>query len=247
MKGLEIVVMCGGLGTRLAGAIPPSLPKCLAPIAGETTFLDILIEGLRRERPDRITLATGHLGATVRKHMVVYDGIECVEDTERGGTAQCALHHLKLANTNNLVVVNGDTWQENFDLELIMSRHRAATQTPITASVTSEGLPRGIFVLSKQFVFRTLNHEAVFQGQNLDAKFLFRVQRHMGPVNFHFKDGPFYDIGTPKDLEDFRSYWKSRGVLRLSPAHPTESASSAEGPTTRPTTSSTEGQSSQPR
>lgn len=246
MKGLEIVVMCGGLGTRLAGAIPEGLPKCLAPVDGEKAFLDILIESLKAERPDSITLATGHLGKLVRKHAVVYDGVECVEDEERKGTANCALHHLKLCNTNALVVVNGDTWQEDFDLDVVMSLHHRA-HTPVTASVTSDGVPRGVFVLSKQFVFRTLNHESLFRGFDLDQKFLFRVQRFMGPVNFHFKDAPFYDIGTPKDLESFRSYWKSRGTLRSSRAHPTGSASSAEAPTTRPTTSSTGAQSSQQR
>lgn len=55
----EMIVLAGGLGTRLRGAVAPGLPKVLAPVHGRP-FLDYLLAWLAEQGIARAVFALGH-------------------------------------------------------------------------------------------------------------------------------------------------------------------------------------------
>ena len=57
------IILAGGLGTRLR-AVLPDTPKCLAPV-GDTPFLFLLIDSLRRRGIEDIVLALGYKADSV--------------------------------------------------------------------------------------------------------------------------------------------------------------------------------------
>lgn len=206
-KKTEVVILCGGKGTRLAGAIPDHLPKCLAPIGGRS-FLDILLEKVERDMPEsKIVLAAGHLVEAVeafagdRKWS---SSFEIVMDRDQKGTAQCAYWLAMRSESANTLFLNGDTWFED-SLEDIIHRHKSDWYTPLTASVRYGGGFRGAFVLTQQYISRYKNF---FQGRDLNDKFCLDVAKTIGPVKFHFSDNRFFDIGTPEGLEEFQQFWR---------------------------------------
>lgn len=214
----EIVVFCGGKGTRLTRKLPMYIPKCLAPIDSRP-FLDILLEQIESEFPSRkITLATGHLHEAVEafaKNRVWGNPLELIFDEAQNGTAQIAYDLTMRVASANTMFINGDTWQED-SLQAVIDHHKDKWYTPMTVSVRKQadcGVPiphlgaRGIFVLTQQFIAR---HKDVFQGKNLDEMFCIDVQKNIGSVKFCWQEKPYYDIGTPESLNAFRVFWKAR-------------------------------------
>lgn len=61
---LDAAILCGGLGTRLRGAVPEG-PKCLAPVGGRP-FLERLLRQLDEVGCRRVVLCTGVGAAAVR-------------------------------------------------------------------------------------------------------------------------------------------------------------------------------------
>ena len=61
---LPVVILCGGLGTRLRPAVADR-PKVLAPV-DDVPFLDHLLRHLRRQDLTNVILSTGYLGEMVR-------------------------------------------------------------------------------------------------------------------------------------------------------------------------------------
>jgi NDP-sugar pyrophosphorylase family protein len=117
MPGAELIVLAGGLGTRLRPAVP-DLPKPLAPVAGHPflhhqlanwlaqgitsmTFLlqhqaDVIESFLDAER------SSGHL-ADVRVRTVI--------EPQPLGTGGCVAHAVrKLQLSGSFLVANADTW-----------------------------------------------------------------------------------------------------------------------------------------
>jgi NDP-sugar pyrophosphorylase family protein len=64
---MQLVVLAGGLGTRL-GTIASGIPKSLVPVAGRP-FVEHQLEMFRRQNLDRILFCTGHLGEMIESHI----------------------------------------------------------------------------------------------------------------------------------------------------------------------------------
>ena len=64
---MRIVILCGGLGTRL-GPLARERPKYLVPILGRP-FCDWQLELLLSQGFDQFTLCIGHLGAQIKSHV----------------------------------------------------------------------------------------------------------------------------------------------------------------------------------
>src|SRR5579871_3198489 len=64
---VDIVVLAGGLGTRLR-ALLPGLPKVMAPVAGRP-FLDHLLVWLREQRARRVILSLGYESVVVMDYL----------------------------------------------------------------------------------------------------------------------------------------------------------------------------------
>lgn len=109
----DIVVLCGGLGTRLRPVLNDR-PKVLAPI-GDKTYLDILLKELERQGANRVILAVGHMQHLVadylKKNAKQYPGLSIVISGEdrplgTGGAVRNASGHVR---SQHVIAINGDT------------------------------------------------------------------------------------------------------------------------------------------
>lgn len=65
---MQIVILAGGLGTRLRDVAPPDTPKILVPVAGRP-FIEHQFDLLRACGVARVLLCIGHFGQKVRAHV----------------------------------------------------------------------------------------------------------------------------------------------------------------------------------
>jgi D-glycero-alpha-D-manno-heptose 1-phosphate guanylyltransferase len=116
MRNTQVVILCGGLGTRLRPAVP-HLPKSLAPVAGRP-FLDYILSGIAAASMRNVLLCTGHYGDAVEQH---YAGstasrhglrIDYSREQESLGTAGALCNARRSIRSNPFLVINGDSLLE---------------------------------------------------------------------------------------------------------------------------------------
>lgn len=107
----QAVVLVGGRGTRL-GELARDVPKPLVSIAGETRFLDYLLEAIARHGVEEILLLAGHLAEQVEAR---YDGrsiggarVRVIAEPAPAGTGG-ALKYAAAALDDVFLMSNGDT------------------------------------------------------------------------------------------------------------------------------------------
>ncbi|MBI1682814.1 sugar phosphate nucleotidyltransferase [Caulobacter hibisci] len=110
----QVVVLAGGLGTRL-GALTAAMPKPLMPVAGRP-FLEHLLEKAHRHGFDRVLLLAGHLHERIEAWLAESRiaerlGLEVAINVEPAplGTGGALVHALPVLD-EAFLLVNGDTW-----------------------------------------------------------------------------------------------------------------------------------------
>ena len=240
------VVLAGGFGTRLRSVVADR-PKVLAPVAGRR-FLAYLLDQLADAGLQEVVLCTGYLGEQIRaafgarwrKLHLRYS-----QETESLGTAGALRNALALLPTEDVLVLNGDSYCDvnlRAIIELHRTRHAAATVAVTEAQdanrygavvVESDGaisgfvekgsngpgfINAGVYVLDRQFV------AAIPPGTQVS------LERDCFPHSVgkglfaHQATGRFVDIGTVEsfaeaqhflDAHEFSRYRRSRPYALL--------------------------------
>lgn len=126
MKMTEALILCGGMGTRLASVVP-NKQKALAEVRG-VPVLDMIIIDLIAYGFTRIVLATGFRGDEVREHvkkMKIPARYEIIVSEESsplgtGGAVRNALPHVRYPH---FLTVNGDTFFSGIDFADFLRFH----------------------------------------------------------------------------------------------------------------------------
>lgn len=231
LSTLPVVILCGGLGTRLRSAVSDR-PKALAPI-GERPFLELQIELLRDQGARHFVLCVGHMAEQVEA--AFGDGtplgvrIDYSREGDRllgtGGALRLAGRFFAPA----AVVVNGDTYLD-FDHNRLVEHHRAsggaATLTlarlndprrfgsvELTASGTVAGFrekdPTGTttgWLNAGAYVIERALIERIPGGvpSSLERDAFPAAIRDGLSIAALPSERAFYDIGTPEDFRAFR-------------------------------------------
>ncbi|MFT4262323.1 MAG: sugar phosphate nucleotidyltransferase [Nocardioides sp.] len=119
---MQVVVLAGGLGTRLRGAIPEGTPKPMAPVAGRP-FLEHLLDRSIEAGADRILLLVSHAAQVIVDHFGdAYRGVPIGYSVEPSplGTGG-ALRYAAADLAEEFVLLNGDTYTE-VDLAALLAR-----------------------------------------------------------------------------------------------------------------------------
>ena len=229
---MEIIILAGGLGTRLQGVIGAQ-PKCMAPVNGKP-FLAYLFEYVEKQKATRVILSLGY------KHKQIIDWLEeqdlyfeldYIIESEPLGTGGGILAAMEVAETDDVAVLNGDTMfsvslkeqlafhkssgaaatlalksMQQFDRYGIVNTNDAGLITSFEEKKpTEEGLINGGVYF--------INREA-FLAKDLQDKFSFEkdyLERFTNEQKFYgFRsDAYFIDIGIPDDYaraqEDFKT------------------------------------------
>ena len=221
---MEVVILAGGLGTRLRTVVS-DLPKCLAPVAGKP-FLWYILENLRRFDVSRVILSVGYLHEAVEswigEHSCEYPFDFCfaVEETPLGTGGAIKLAASK-AEGSELIVLNGDTF---FDVDLdglLYQRRRSGAAIALalksmrdfdrygTVDLGSDGIIRAF--KEKQYCSEGLINGGVYAidlrsnlFDGMPDKFSFEkevleplcTERRLSGL---VQQGYFIDIGIPED------------------------------------------------
>ena len=225
LGGVDVVVLAGGLGTRLRGVLTDR-PKVLAPICGEP-FLNHLARGLSRQGASRLILCLGHLAGAVIDHAATRPvaGVEFVPVVEQEplGTAGAVRLARPAVTSDPALVLNGDSLVVA-DLAGFADRHRAAGVEASLLAVRVEDTTRfgRLDVNAAGFIerFSEKNPDAcgpglisagiyLFSAALLDRLLLMpgpSLERDVlqvlpaGSIRAEITGGAFIDIGTPDSL-----------------------------------------------
>jgi len=112
LETIDVVVLCGGRGTRL-GALTATTPKPLLPVAGAPFLLHRLL-AFRQEGCSRFILAVQHLADQFRAFAKRYEqelpGLTVIEESTPLGTGGALRHAAQHVGSPVFIAFNGDSW-----------------------------------------------------------------------------------------------------------------------------------------
>ena len=223
---MKVVILCGGLGSRLRSAVADR-PKPMAPINGRP-FLSILVDRLVEQGCRRIVFSAGHKSAWITDYFTRdsrFEAVYSVESQPLGTGGAVALCRSRLHSTD-VVVCNGDTYCE-VDIAHVLDEHRRSGCVATIVLVPSDGRQDGGAVslganhrvrsfVEKQSSGAYLNAGLyVFQADVLDrlvpdmpSSLEYDVLPALVPQGVHgvIVHTVVYDIGTPERLNLFRTH-----------------------------------------
>lgn len=117
---MEVIILAGGLGTRLRSSIGESIPKCMAPVNGKP-FLRYLLTYLRKFPVSKVVLSVGYLRDVIIEWVDKNKGefpfrFDYAVEKEPLGTGGGIRLALEKCHDSDVIVLNGDTF---FDIDLI--------------------------------------------------------------------------------------------------------------------------------
>jgi D-glycero-alpha-D-manno-heptose 1-phosphate guanylyltransferase len=232
---MEAIILAGGLGTRLQGVIGAQ-PKCMAQVDGKP-FLAHLFEYVDRQKCTRVILSLGYKSKAVIDWLETQElhfELDYVIEDEPLGTGGGILAAIEQAETDDVVVLNGDTMFV-VDLKEQMKFHNANNAMTTRALKEMHDFDRygivntnaiGLITSFEEKQYRKsglinggvyiINTEK-FLARNLSEKFSFEkdyLEQFIGEKKFYgYKsDSYFIDIGIPVDYaraqEDFKTVLK---------------------------------------
>lgn len=229
----EAIILAGGLGTRLRSAVP-DLPKCMAPVAGRP-FLTFVIDYFYRQGIERFIVSVGYKHELIEEYLQKeYQHIDyvCVVEDEPLGTGGAIVKAASIAKTENVVVLNGDTFFK-IDLSELSSFHshhdaecticlKQMKNTDRYGVVETNSNGRIVSFREKKFYETSVINGGVYAvnvamllGEGLPEKFSFEkdyFEKFYGSKRIFglIQEGYFIDIGIPEDYEkaqhDFKQF-----------------------------------------
>ncbi len=237
LAAADVVILAGGLGTRLRDALP-GRPKVLAPVGGGLCYLDFLVRWLERQGARRVILSLGHMAGAVTEHLARHPPaqpeIVCVIEDAPLGTAGALRLAARKIRGDVALVLNGDSWTD-CDLNAFLDDHRrhdadfsllcvavddaARYGTVLTGSgrvingfrektaATGPGL-----VSAGAYLFgkKALDELAKSAGPSLEKDF-FEKRLDLRARAFPVK-AAFIDIGTPESLAMAETVFGVKGI-----------------------------------
>ena len=227
MNTPPVLILAGGLGTRLRKVIK-NTPKVLVPVNGRP-FVELLINNLSKQGVNEIILLTGYLGELVDDYIFKSKidkklnlRINTIKEDVPLGTGGAVANAVnKLSLTRNFIIINGDTWMDNFYKKLFnnslptlglvkvkdISRYGHVEVNNLNNKVTSfsekndnrlaDWVNSGAFYTKPTF-FKKLNKK----NYSLE-KDLLPILVNEGLLNAIKLETSFIDIGIPSDYKLF--------------------------------------------
>ena len=109
MPSPSIIILAGGLGTRLRSVVS-DLPKCMAPVNGKP-FLAYVIDFFQQQGINNFIFSVGYKYEAIEEYLRKYSIInyQLSIEEEPLGTGGAIKKSCALVKDNNVIVTNGDT------------------------------------------------------------------------------------------------------------------------------------------
>lgn len=218
---MEVIILAGGLGTRLRSAIG-DVPKPMAPVDGKP-FLHYQLLWLESSGVDKVVLSTGYKAEMITDYFgQKFNGIsiEYAIEKEPLGTGGAILYAMRKTEGDRVLIVNGDTWFP-VDIGRLVEEHESAAARITIAlkkmtnfsrygTVELEGnrivgfrekqemsaglINGGVYLMDRSFVENSVNAKKFsFETDILEKR------AETGAIAGVVFDVPFIDIGVPRD------------------------------------------------
>lgn len=221
------MILCGGLGTRLRGAVADRA-KPMADIDGRP-FLQLLIDALASQGFYRFVLCAGHMADSVRAHFRDPRRFAISEEKGPLGTAGALRLALPLFRSRVLLVLNGDSLCPLKARELLRVHAERSAQATIAVAQARGRRDGGAVEFDKGWKVTSFREKAAIGAwinagvyaleravvENVPADVSCSLEREIFPamigrgLSVYPCDCALYDIGTPERLEEFREAWRS--------------------------------------
>jgi len=165
---IDVVILCGGLGTRLRGIIDDR-PKVMAEINGRP-FLDILIDYIKDYKFRRFILCVGYMSDVIKEYYIKKSSDMAIlfsEEREPLGTAGAIKNAEKLIRSEIFLVLNGDSICE-IDLEDFLRFHNSkkALHSIVLAAI-DDPADYGVIKLDENQKIISFSEKTAVQGVSL--------------------------------------------------------------------------------
>jgi len=214
----EILILCGGRGTRLSSVWQK--PKILAPI-GKTTYLEIILKTLYNlNRNFKITLATGYKSELIVDAVKKSDcGLSILKESTELGTGGAVTNFIAKRKVDRFTVINGDTLYSKIDIDgffqkskstrcsliavkKVHTNHRYGSVqiNPTLSIVKSEEPNVNDLVFAGLATFETCKLQPVKSIPFSLETLINHSKIYSANVGLYELSSDFYDIGTPEFL-----------------------------------------------
>ncbi len=132
---IDVMVLCGGLGTRLRSALGET-PKVLAPVEGQP-FLELLLRKVAQFGFKRFVLCTGYKADEVEKYFRSRDlefSVLFSRESEPLGTGGAIKQALPKIRGQEFVILNGDSFPTGDIAGLVHFHHQKKAAGTIMVS-----------------------------------------------------------------------------------------------------------------
>jgi len=217
----DVAILCGGLGTRLRATVADR-PKALATVAGRP-FLAWVLDLLDLHGFSRVVLCTGYRGEQIEEAFGASHGglhLRYSREPSLVGTGGALRHALPLLESENILVMNGDSYC-HADLRRFWRDHVASrTAATMLLSRVADASRFGAVKLTSDGLVAAFKEKTVGAGPGLINAGIYLVrrawlqgippgvacslEREVFPKWIKTglrgvpSDGPFVDIGTPE-------------------------------------------------
>ncbi len=221
----EAIILAGGLGTRLRSVVT-DVPKCMAPIH-DIPFLQFVIDYALKQGINKIILSVGYKKELIQQYFAnkkLSFQLDYCEELEPLGTGGAVKKALEMCNTNDVLILNGDTFFEyslndfykasptadaliattpmhNFDRygSIITDAQNKITAFAEKRFTENGNINTGVYVINKeQFLSIKMNEKFSLEKDYFEA-YLNKSNIVAVPTK-----GYFIDIGIPQDYAKAR-------------------------------------------
>jgi D-glycero-alpha-D-manno-heptose 1-phosphate guanylyltransferase len=224
MPNINAAILTGGLGTRLQTVVSDR-PKALAQVGGRP-FVSYLLDHLCKFQISKAVFCTGYLGEMIESYFSTsYKNLDLAYSREPFalGTAGALKLALPLLNTEQLLILNGDSYCDlDIDDFIEFHKQRNALISISVASVGDSGrygtvrlddrgeviffkekngmhsaglINAGLYIIDRSVIAN------IPDGKKMSLE-LDLFPRYLGNALYGFPtDGFFIDIGIPEDYE----------------------------------------------
>ena len=229
---MEAIILAGGLGTRLRKMVP-DVPKSMALINGKP-FLEYQLNYLKSIGIDKVVLSIGYKGSIIQECFKnCFNDIEISYAVEKKplGTGGGIKNALAMVNSEEVLILNGDTmFNIGFD-ELVKFHHDAKSDLTITLRYVTNVNRYGSVEIDDDFRIVDFVEKNLKEGIGLINGGIYLINRKFFlslplPAAFSLEkdcfekiylthdlygfpcEGYFLDIGIPEDYQKAQDEFK---------------------------------------
>ncbi|MDB5230663.1 MAG: nucleotidyltransferase [Chitinophagaceae bacterium] len=228
----EVIILAGGLGTRLRTTIP-DLPKCLAPVNGKP-FLHYVISYLQSQGIEHFIFSLGYKKILIQNFLLDtlnLSSFDIISEDEPLGTGGAIKLSCAAAKEENIIVMNGDTLYKS-DLQKLYAFHKEMNAECTLTLKPMKNFDRyGVVTLGQNGLVENFEEKKFYEeGLINGGVYALNVQQYLNkefPMKFSFEkdyletyyseqkifgikdEGYFIDIGIPEDYERAQTEFKT--------------------------------------